>query len=108
MKKFFKEGIFIEKNKRYKGAIIMNDYKIYIKGNSPYVDTYIPLEKIVLIRRAKKKVFVQVKPTSISRRDIIITGSKEAISSLINEVVKKLNLKKKFFRSVWTGDAIFK
>lgn len=108
MLKKYQEVIFIEGGRRYKGNIIIDDYKIYLKGHTSYVDTYIPQDKITLIKKIKQGMFIQVKPTSISRRDIIIKGRKEIINNVINQLINRLNLKKKFLRSVWRGKPAFK
>jgi len=102
------DGVFIEIDRQYKGAIIIDDYKLYIKKDSPYIDTYVPLEKITLIKKKVRSMFLQIRPTSISCRNIIIKASSRSIDDIIKELTRKLNLKKKFLKSVWIGEATFK
>jgi len=108
MMKKFGEGIFLERNKRYKGNIIIDNYKIYLEGNEPFVDTFIPLEKINLVKRKKTEIIVYIKPTSISRRIVAISGKNKVIADILHTLIEKLNLKKRFLRSIWIGRPAFK
>ena len=55
------EGNFSQGSSEYKGQIILSEHKLYIKGPSgEYPQTYVPLEKIVRIKKWSNSAVISV------------------------------------------------
>ena len=100
------QGIYIEDDKKLEGRIILSEHKLYLKGiDGDLAQTYIPLEKIELLRRTRKGVEVHVRPTISSRYVALFKGEKKYLSELVRDLVQRRGLKKQFLKSEWIENA---
>ena len=102
MEIFFGDGEYIEEAKRFQGIIVLSEYKLFLKSSQgELAQTYIPLEKINRVRRSSKGVEIRFKTTVLSRYCVLLRGEKEYLNQLVREIVKRRNLKKRFFLNEW-------
>ena len=102
--KEYGEGWYIEKEKVYKGKIVVDKNRLYLRGAEDYVDTYVPLEKIDRIRKRKDGLEIHVRLSQARAYTVFMKGQKSGLFDLIESLVEMLNLKKRFFKSEWIGE----
>jgi len=96
------EGLFIEGEKKINGTIILSEHKLFLKGSEgDLTSTYLPLEKIEKIKKIDRGIQVHVRPSLAYRYVAVIKGKNNNISELINDIVKRRQLKKQFLRNEW-------
>lgn len=98
----FGDGVYIEDNKVIEGQIILSDHKLFLKDdNGDLAQTYIPLEKIQRVKKASGGAAFFVRPTVTHMYTATIKGKSKAINDLLQEIVMRRGLKKKFLRREW-------
>lgn len=99
----FGQGFYQQMGKNVAGSIILSEHKLFLRGQrDDYPETYIPLEKIVGLKKVGKGVEIEVHLSLTNKYKAFISGQPKNISDLIAELVKKRNLKKKFLKKEWT------
>jgi len=95
-------GQFIEGDKKFKGEIILGQYKLYLRDSSgDLAQTYIPLDKIERIRQTRRGVEIYVRLSIYFRYVTLFEGERQHITELIKDLVKKRALKKQFLKNEW-------
>ena len=102
------EGSYIEGARQYKGRIVVEGSKFFLKGSEDYVDTYIPLEKISGLRRRGKGIEFRVRLSATRSYIAFIEGEKGELSKLVAYLVNRLALKKRFFKAEWVGEVFWR
>ena len=108
MIKDYGEGYYIEGRRRLQGRIIVDESRLYLSGIYDYSNTYIPLEKIEKLRRARGGLEIRVKFSAANIVRTIISLPAKDIRQLTNDLVKRLHLKKKFLKREWSGEAAWR
>jgi len=100
------KGKYAEGEKRFEGQIILGEHKLYLKNaDGDIAQTYIPLEKIEGIRKTRTGLMVNTRPSLYFRFTALISGEKRHISNLARDIIKRRNLKRKFFKNEWVEGA---
>ena len=95
-------GTYLEGTKRIEGRIILGEHKLFLRGEKgDYTQTYIPLEKIFLLKKVSGGIELHVTPTISFQFTAVIRGDKQSIKDLSNELVLRRGLKKRFLRNEW-------
>jgi hypothetical protein len=95
------KGAFREGEKSFSGEIILSEHKLYLRDSQGDLSTtYIPLEKIVKIQKVAGGLAIYVRTSLTVSYTAVITGGKE-IGSLLNDLVQRRRLKKRFLRREW-------
>lgn len=105
----YKEILLTDGSLKYKGDLIIDNYKLFIQThNKPQVETYTPLDKIELIEKKSNGMIIRVKLSPVNSRSIFLETDKKTRDIIIKSLVDRLNLKKKFLKSVWIGKPTFR
>lgn len=90
------------------GNIRVDDARIYLSNGEGYPLSFIPLAKIEYIAYVSGglKIKAKLAPTNIIRARLKL--SNKARKRLTKDLVKRLNLKKKFLRRQWMGQPVFR
>lgn len=96
------EGQYIEGDKNILRQIILGEHKLYLKGpQGDLTQTYIPLEKIVKLKKIPKGLEIHVRPSITIKYIAFLYGDKSKISDLIKDLVSMRGFKKVFWRNEW-------
>jgi hypothetical protein len=99
------EGYYIEGANRYKGQIVVDEHRLYLRSKeADLATTYIPLEKIKRIKKTWQGIEIQVKLSAVNSFKVLIKGRREQLSKLVKHFVQKLNLRKRFLKNEWVGE----
>ena len=101
----FGAAVYIEGGRLIEGELILDESRLYIQSNNISSSTYIPLDKIILLRKKVNGLEIKVKLSAINSLFVKILISRSAGNKLIKDIVRRLKLKKKFFKSEWVGQA---
>lgn len=98
----FGPGTYIEGQINLSGEIILGEHKLYLKSaQGDLTSTYIPMEKIELLKQTARGIELHVRPTISHRYAAVIEGEKSSLSELVREIVDRRGLKKRFLRKEW-------
>ena len=102
MELFFGQGVYKESNRTFEGQIVLSDHKLFLKnGQEDLTKTYVPLEKIERIKKKFSSLEIYVRPSMTSKYSATFKGERRQISQLLNEIVHRRQLKKKFLKQEW-------
>jgi hypothetical protein len=101
----YSKAKYIEANRVIEGDLILDESRLYIANSNVSSSTYIPLDKIVNLKKNFKSVEIKAKLSAINSIKAKIILPRAAANSLVKELVARLNLKKKFLRRQWVGEA---
>ena len=73
-------------------------------ANGDLAQTYVPLEKIERIRKARSGVEVYVRPSTYFRYMALFKGEKKHLIDLVRDIAQRRGLKKQFLRNEWVED----
>jgi len=100
------EGEYIEGREIFKGKIILNPKKLYLKGpDGDIPSTFIPLDKIERVKKSRTGLEIYVRPTVVMNYTVRLKGNTRNLSELTHDLVKTCDLKKRFLRKEWVGQA---
>ena len=100
------QGEFIESSQRFKGRIMMNDNRLYLEdGEGDIAATYIPLEKIIKVRRTMGGLDLRIRASMVREYRALIKGSFRSLNDLTRDLVNKRNLRKKFLWPEWFDES---
>ena len=95
-------GEYWEGPKHLEGRIVLSEHKLYLTGpQGDMASTYIPLEKIVRIKEARSGVTMWIRPSILERYQIVLKGDRRALSELVQELVTRRALQKKWLSREW-------
>lgn len=98
----FGEGEYFRGSQRFGGQIILGEHKLYLKGPQGELPlTFIPLEKIVRMRRTLAGLEFYVRASMLESYAVLIKGQRRLLSELIKELSARRGLKKQFLRAEW-------
>lgn len=96
------EGSYAEGDKVYKGQIILSEHKLFIKGpKGDLAQTYIPVEKIIKIKKVFGGMGVYVRPSLTIYYKAFLKGRHQLMGSLVDDIVKRRGFKKRFLKKEW-------
>jgi len=99
------KGIYIEGEKRVEGVIILDEFKIFLKGlEGDFAQTYIPLDKIERVKKAGNTASFHVRPSISFQYEAKIQGEKKYVGEFVKDIVQRRGLKKQFLRQEWVED----
>ena len=101
----FGEAKYIEGGRLIEGELILDESRLYIQSNSVSSSTYIPLDKIILLRKKVNGLEIKAKLSAINSLSVKILISGSAGNTLLNNILRRLKLKNKFFKREWIGQA---
>ncbi len=96
------EGWYIEGDRKISGKIILGETKLYLKniqGDLP--QSFIALEKIVSLKKVKEGILINIRLSLNNSYQAAIIANRSNLRYLLEELVKRLGLKKKFLQSEW-------
>jgi len=96
---------YIEGSRLIEGDLILDETRLYISTDNISSSTYIPLDKVILLRKKINGLEIQAKLSAINSLFVRIIISNNSKKRLIKDIVNKQKLKKKFFKSEWVGQA---
>ena len=96
---------YIEGKRIIEGELVLDEARLCVAAGGILTSTYIPLDKIILIRKKFFYVEIQVKFSAINSLFVRIVLPRRAKNRLLGELVSRLNLKKRFFKGEWQGEA---
>jgi len=96
---------YIEGDRFIEGELILDENRLYISLDTVSSSTYIPLDKVILLRKKFNGVEIQAKLSAINSLFVRIVIANNYKKRLIKDIVNKQKLKKKFFKSEWVGQA---
>jgi hypothetical protein len=107
MKKYG-QGTYVEEQKRIIGQIVIDQDRLYVACGNKKTSTSIPLEKVSLIKYTRRGFNIKTKlsPVNVIETHIILPLANR--KKLVKDIVKRFNLKKKFFRKIWTGQPVYR
>ena len=95
-------GEYITSHQRLKGEIILSDHKLFLRNaGEDLTATYVPLEKIIRLRRQGAFVKLDVRPSLTMIYEAAFSGERRRIQMLVDELVQRRQLKKRFLRNEW-------
>ena len=98
------QGSYSEGGNKLEGEIILGDHKLYLKSKAgEFTQTFIALDRIVLIKKNKNGLTIHIRPTPVYYYNALIIGEKKYLAELVKDIVKRLKMKKKFFKNEWVG-----
>lgn len=97
----FGEGRYIEGNEQYAGKIMVDKYKLYLRGTENYTQTYIAVDRIRGVRVTKQRIEIEVVPSPIRRFIATIIAERQNLKKLVKALAERANLKKRFLKSEW-------
>ena len=101
------DGIYKEGEKSLRGEIILSEHKLYLKGpQGDLATTYIPLEKIVKIKKIYGGLSIFVRTALTVSYNAELRGGKH-INSLLKDLVQRRGLIKRFLRPEWVDSSEF-
>ena len=96
------EGEFVERGRCFRGRIVLGSHKLYLRGvQGDLPQTYIPLEKILELRRRWSGLCVLVRPSPVSQYEVMIRGQRKLLAGLALDLVSRRGLKKKSLFAHW-------
>ena len=96
------QAVFVEGSKRIKGRVILSEHKLFLKGpGGDFTETYIPLEKICLLRAAAGSLHIEAQLTIHLKVSSVLQGNKKSMLELAREIAARRGLKKKFLKNEW-------
>jgi len=96
------EGNYKQGHTDVDGRIILAEHKLYIKGKEgDYSQTFIPLEKIVNVKKWSGGVLISVRISMAQQFMAHIKGNNKHINELIKDLVNRRGLKKKLLKNEW-------
>ena len=96
------QGEYFEGQKRWTGRIVLSEHKLYLTGpQGDMAATYIPLEKIVKVKNTRSGIAILVRPSILERYQIVLKGDPNALSELVQELVTRRALKKRWLTREW-------
>ena len=99
-------GEYIEGSRRFKGRIMLSDHKLYLEGpDGDITATYIPLEKIVRVRRTMIGLAVRIRASMVKDSWALLKGPFRSLSDLTRDLVNKRNFKKRFLWPEWFDES---
>lgn len=102
MEVLYGEGWYVEGDKKISGKIILGENKLYLKSPSGDLpQTYILIEKIVFIEKQKGGIRLGVRLSQTNTYQAFLKGNSVDLRELIEELVKRAGLKKRFLRAQW-------
>jgi hypothetical protein len=96
---------YIEDDRVVEGDVILDESRLYISSDNISSSTYIPLDKIILIRKRINGFEVKAKLSPINSIFVKILMPLRKKNRLINDIVNKQKMKKKFFKAEWVAQA---
>jgi len=98
------EGQYAQGDIRCHGRIIVDAFKLYLRGpEGDLTQTFVPLEKIARLQRNRGGVTIGVRLSQANQYRVTLKMEPVYIKDLVDDLVRKLNLKKKLLRPVWVG-----
>lgn len=95
-------GAFIRENVKLEGTIILSEHKIYVLNQGEELTpSFVPLEKIEIVRLSGKHMEVEVRPAIMSRYRAAFEGERTNIADLAKEIVRRRGFKKRFMKQEW-------
>lgn len=95
-------GQFIHGDVHAEGEIILSEYKLYLrKDGKELASTYIPLDKMVRMKRDGKVLSVFVKLSVSFNYWAQFIGETSKIKELVKDLAEYRGFKKKFLRDEW-------
>lgn len=100
------QGTYLEGSKHLNGQIVLSEHKLYLKNDEGDIaPTFVPLEKIEVVKKSfGGEVKIQVRPSLTVRYTATIKGNRSNINGLVQEIVKRRGLKKKFLKNEWVEE----
>lgn len=102
------KGHYIEGRRHLSGNIMLDKSRLYLSGVLDFSSTYVPLEKIENIKYTKEGLEIKVKFSAANKTRIIISLPRKNLKHLTEDIVIRLNLKKRFLRREWSGEAAWR
>jgi len=98
----FGSGDYWEGSQKYGGDVVLSGYKLYLKdGQHDLAKTFIPLEKVVRMKKKGSRIVFDVRPSLMERYTCGINLGRQAASLLIDEILDRRQLKKRLLRAEW-------
>jgi hypothetical protein len=101
----FHQVKYIEGERIIVGDLILDESRLYISSPGISSSTYIPLDKIIFLKKRINGIEVRAKLSAINSLQVKIMLARSARNTLISELVSRLKMKKKFFKAEWTSEA---
>ncbi len=96
------QGVFQEGPRCFRGRIVLNDHRLFLQGpDGDLAATYIPMEKVVRVRRTLRGLKVYVRASMVKTYQVLIKGQRRHLGELVRDLVKKRYLTKKFIWPEW-------
>ena len=102
MQVIYGTGQYREGKQQYRGRIIMGEHRLFLKspdGDIPA--TYIPMEKIIRVRRTFSGLTIDVHASAVKHYRVILQSGSAILSALTKDLVQKRHLKKKLLFPEW-------
>lgn len=107
MQTAYGEGQYTQGDIRCHGRIIVDTYKLYLQSpEGELTQTFLSLDKITRIRKGRNRVTIDVRLSQANQYRVVLKMEPIYIKDLVGDLVRKLNLKKKWLRPVWVGEVI--
>ncbi len=101
------EGVLQEGRKKIRGKIILDEHKLFLRRETEDIAaSFIPLEKIKSIRKKGPGLLIDVRLSIINGFTAYLEGEPGKIGDMREELVRRLNLKKRFLRQEWDNDSL--
>ncbi len=85
-----------------RGDLVLTEHKLFLrKGGVDLASTYIPLEKIVGVRRRWGRVTLDVRPSPVTRYTVRIRGTAGRMADLVAALVRRRGLRRKGWFGGW-------
>ncbi|OPL10759.1 MAG: hypothetical protein AVO38_16275 [delta proteobacterium ML8_D] len=97
-------GVYLSKKLKYEGTVSF-DTKLYLKDNrgNEITATFIPVEKIELIKMHVNRLEIRVFPSIVSSFTAYIIMGRKPMKRLADDIANRVNLKKRFLFNEWRG-----
>lgn len=96
------EAQYTQGDIRCHGKIILSSYKLFLRGpEGDLAQTYIPLDKIIKLRRGRSHVVIDVRLSQVNRYRVVLKLEEVYIKDLIETLARRLGLKKRFLINEW-------
>jgi hypothetical protein len=107
MQTAYGEGQYTQGDIRCHGRIIVDTYKLYLQGpQGELTQSFVSLDKICRLQKGRTQVTIDVRLSQANQYRVALKMEPIYIKDLIEDLVRKLNLKKKWLRPVWVGEVI--
>jgi hypothetical protein len=101
----YEAGEFFIDERLFHGQVILSDHKLFLKKEGrELIDTFIPLEKIISIKKSSKGLVFLVRRSQAMQYQAIVSADRKNLNELLKDIIRRRGLKKKFLKQEWVEE----